>query len=649
MVLFKKTYLKKVIIQRILIFILLQQFFCFSQKETLHWPVGNFKHLDFSQGTPILNNIPQFYNFEASASISDENGNWLYYSNGHHVFDVNHNIITNGDSITQGYGDNTASIFSSTQGCVFEKIPKKNNLLLLFTLDSFESGHNLKYNIIDKSLNKVIVKKKPLIMDKVLIEKMILANHCNHIDKWLIVIEGKGDLLYKNESSGYKDVVFHSILITENGVQQKPISTTINLNENNFIQFFGQMKINNKGDQLVMGDLQGISLFQFDNATGVVTFNKHIDFQSSFTYKYGIEFSPNDKVVYADENQIDLTNNNFYNYLGKSQSSQLQIGADDKIYRFTLPDSNSVGGGFMSNGPWVLSIERINQPNNLNVNCNYEPNFFQFVDSGFYAHALPNIPQHFFNRNKAEFAYNSTCSGNSVEMFLNNTSIPFDSIIWEVNGATFMNEDTISYSFPSEGSYSVTCHVVKDSLSFTSNQCVIICGNSDVILPKKIDLCLLDSVILNTMNTCSINYLWNTGDTTSAIVIKDEGVYWIKTTNVCGVSYDTVIVTKEGCIPIIDIPNVFTPNNDQQNELFTVNMKGVKSFNFYIMNRWGDIVKDSTIVFSPQNVLNLNSVNLWDGFVKQKEATEGVYFYGIKYISENDIEFEKTGFFHLIR
>ncbi len=622
----------------------------FSQQETFNWTLSHNKKLNFSSSPPVINNIPYFRNFETSTTISNETGNWLYYTNGLHVFDSSHNIINNGNDITNSDPTNisSGSIFSSTQGCVFEKFPRNNSLILLFTLDAFESKQNLSYNIINQSSNSVIHKRKFLLSGEKLTEKMIIADHCNHTDKWLIVIEIDGNPEYFSGFKHYKKIIFHSFFITENGVQNYPISSSINLVDFS-IPYFGQMKINNKGNQITLGNNKGISLFKFDNSTGKIEFEKNIDFQSFLAYKYGIEYSPDDKIIYADENQIEVSSGQCYNYMGKNQISQLQIGADDKIYRLTFPDSIYMDGTYTTNGKFGVSLDKINNPNSINFNCNYEPNLFEFIDSGFVSLSFPNIPQHLFNRNKAEFSYLPSCQGDSTELYLTNSYLQFDLIKWEVNGVEYANEDTISVYFPAEGTYSVTCYVEKDSLTFSSTQCVTVCGPSDVILPPLINICASDSIVLNTMNTCSLSYLWNTGDTTSAIVIKDEGIYWIKTTNVCGVSYDTIIVEKEDCIPLVEIPNVFTPNYDQQNEIFTIQIRDVKSLKVYIVNRWGELIKDTTINLPFQNISSDNTIDIWDGLVNQNEAVEGVYFYKVSYFSENEIEYEKTGFFHLIR
>lgn len=610
----------------------------FSQQETFNWKIGRFNTLKFTSNPPVFLTQNLFTYEEASATISDDNGNLLYYTNGLDVYDGTQNIINNGNNISGiNQFSNYPEVFSSTQGCVFQKVPRNNSLILLFTLNDFYSiDKKLKYNIINLNQNTVVVKSRTLSDQKALSEKMIIANHCNNVDKWLITSE--------HSLNSSNKIIFHVYLITENGVQNTAVSSQIDLNDV-FCLMSGQMKVNNQGNQIVMSTDKGIALFQFDSFSGDILLQKTIN-TPEIGSGYGIEYSPNDKILYVDENQIDLATEQIFKYKPEVSFSQLQIGCDDKIYRYGFVDSIYINNSWIKGG---RSIETINNPNQLNSNCDFQPNVFQFIDSTFPTIGLPNIPQYLFKRNKAEFSYSPSCQGDSIILYLTNSSLQFDLIKWEVNGVEYANEDTISVYFPAEGTYSVTCYVEKDSLTFSSTQCVTVCGPLDVILPPLINICASDSIVLNTMNTCSLSYLWNTGDTTSSIVIKDEGIYWIKTTNVCGVNYDTIIVNKEDCIPVVEIPNVFTPNNDNSNDNFTINIKGAKSINIYILNRWGDIIKDSSIVFSSQNIANTNNLIIWDGLINQSDATEGVYFYGIKYISENNNEFEKTGFIHLIR
>ncbi|MBI9054179.1 MAG: gliding motility-associated C-terminal domain-containing protein [Bacteroidales bacterium] len=87
---------------------------------------------------------------------------------------------------------------------------------------------------------------------------------------------------------------------------------------------------------------------------------------------------------------------------------------------------------------------------------------------------------------------------------------------------------------------------------------------------------------------------------------------------------------------ILDVPNVFTPNGDGQNDLFEVFYNGTTNLEISIFTRNGTLVFDAV---SPSIV--------WDGRNSSgSELSEGVYFYIIK---SAVLSKEKKGFVYLYR
>ncbi|MDD5506762.1 MAG: gliding motility-associated C-terminal domain-containing protein [Bacteroidales bacterium] len=92
----------------------------------------------------------------------------------------------------------------------------------------------------------------------------------------------------------------------------------------------------------------------------------------------------------------------------------------------------------------------------------------------------------------------------------------------------------------------------------------------------------------------------------------------------------------------INMPNAFTPNNDNENDYFKpVNIftDQQASFVFLIYNRWGQKIYESTNISDPG----------WDGTVSGESSPEGVYIYFIRYISSVGEIFEEKGTVTLLR
>jgi gliding motility-associated-like protein len=87
-------------------------------------------------------------------------------------------------------------------------------------------------------------------------------------------------------------------------------------------------------------------------------------------------------------------------------------------------------------------------------------------------------------------------------------------------------------------------------------------------------------------------------------------------------------------------PNVFTPNGDGSNDVFTFIFNAYREYEVIILNRWGNIMSQRFLV---------DESYLWDGKAPNGEmAAEGVYYYHVKGILRDNTSREDYGFFHLV-
>ena len=156
--------------------------------------------------------------------------------------------------------------------------------------------------------------------------------------------------------------------------------------------------------------------------------------------------------------------------------------------------------------------------------------------------------------------------------------------------------------------------------------------------------------------TNGTNYFWDFGDgntTTSGTLAGINHTYTapgnyqvqlIANNNGClDTTYYSItiqpIIPPAPIVPLsVEIPNFFTPNGDNDNQLYELLLEGDSTFTAVILNRWGE------------QVTELNEQNpSWDGTFREKNCPEGVYFIIYKVIGIDQTTKEGHGFLHLIR
>lgn len=155
------------------------------------------------------------------------------------------------------------------------------------------------------------------------------------------------------------------------------------------------------------------------------------------------------------------------------------------------------------------------------------------------------------------------------------------------------------------------------------------------------------SVTFTNTSTGATSYFWTfgTGDTSTVFsptytyVPLGQYTACLIASNLAGCA-DTACVTIDVFInSVFIIPNVFTPNNDNINDVFTVQAIGLETMDAEIYNRWG------------QKEYEWHTTNGgWDGRTASGvEAPDGTYFYIIKAKGFDDKEYFEKGYFTLIR
>ena len=195
--------------------------------------------------------------------------------------------------------------------------------------------------------------------------------------------------------------------------------------------------------------------------------------------------------------------------------------------------------------------------------------------------------------------------------------------VWKFgDGNGIVDVDPILHSFDGSDTFRVTLNVKYRACPENSSSRMIrvfdipsvYLGPDTAICPGGIPLTIHDD--RNSQNP-KARWKWNTGETTPGITVVKPGDYYaIVTIDGCSAT-DTITVNKD-CY--MDIPNVFTPNNDGTNDYFFPRQfltRGVISFKMDIYNRWGQLVYTT----------NAPDGRGWDGKFNDKDQPEGVYVY----------------------
>lgn len=155
------------------------------------------------------------------------------------------------------------------------------------------------------------------------------------------------------------------------------------------------------------------------------------------------------------------------------------------------------------------------------------------------------------------------------------------------------------------------------------------------------------TVQFTNISTNANNYSWDFGNGTSAVVTGSNGpqsgtfvspgTYIVELTATNGSCFDvaSIQITVTGLPDIqIKVPNVFTPNGDNSNDEFFIDVKNGKTIKVEIFNRWGN------------KMIELNDFNTkWNG----KDANDGVYFFTYHITDHKDQVYEGQGHVTLIR
>lgn len=347
-----------------------------AQNAANNWIFGNHARINFGGSpnfTPVTSSAlfpaaPAFNTDEGCSSISDSNGDLLFYTDGTQVWNKNHVVMPNGSGL-MGHT-------SSTQSALI--VPCSCNKYFIFTTDAHyhQYMNGLRYSVVDMNapgtggLGDVMAGSKNISLLPNTAEKV--AGVSDGTGGFWVVTHTMGD----NRFFSYHIVADSDCTLNPQNAVISAVGTPYVGGWSGFGQ--GQMKFSPDGKYLAHAGLSiaavpasFVEIFNFNMNTGVVSSAGTTFSDTSVHRFYGLEFSPNSQALYATTTQssgdlyryniiatgLDIANRTITNIGGVlGGAGALQLAPDGKIYiacigktkLFVLPAPNSPTGGWLS-------------------------------------------------------------------------------------------------------------------------------------------------------------------------------------------------------------------------------------------------------------------------------------------------------------
>lgn len=483
-----------------------------SQKFANNWLFESFG-LEFKEHTVAIHHDYAECGNRNTATISDESGNLLFYTNGIHIWNKNHTIMPNGKNVLS---------VGNSQSVIIPK-PDSKSIYYVFVAGSYyDNEPSLYFLTVDISLDNGlgdITQTKKIING---VHHLTAVYHENNQDIWVIV--------HQQDSNKY-----HSFLVSKTGLTETPVISSMDV----AAWGQGQMKASPDGKKIAhahdrLNTSESFSLFDFNNSTGEITNPLSFSMPAEHRDCSAVEFSSDAKKVFVFQNgstgecaiyQFDISNDNYEDIKNSririydpwnNDVAQMQLAPNGKIY-FTK-------GGGQHSGTEYLGI--IENPNERGSNCIVKEHGLYLEGKSVFVVPTPVFIQSYFF--KTDFTITNPCCSQLTDFIITNEE-KLESVEWDFGvegGSSTLRNPQFKYN--KAGSYTVTllAHYLdktdKIQKTITVNPSPIFDLGEDVTVCYGHELGISDEFK---------SYLWNTGETTPSIIVTESGKYKITVDN----------------------------------------------------------------------------------------------------------------------
>ncbi len=444
----------------------------FAQKEAAHWFFGQNAGLDFSSGSPVADTNGALFTIEGCATISDDTGNLLFYTDGTTVWNRNHTIMPTGIGL---FGN-----ASSSQSAIIVPKPANIDIYYIFTVDHRGGVNGLNYYTVDMTLDGglgdvVGVDNVPTPTNLLISptsEKITAVKVFDEDAFWVISVRTDR---------------FHVFKVDNNGITQTPVPG--NSGFTGMEDGRGYLKVSPDGTKLISADMiTGTFLYDFNDTTGVVSNERELDILDHLGY--GVEFSALSKKLYISTGDFETSTEKLFQFTIDIPSptgtninatrveihsyfntrAALQIGLDGKIYR-AIDATNFLGV--------------ITNPEGDGIAANYIHNAISLGDK-ISRQGLPPFIQSFFI---ATIGTENICFGDTT-FFTINSNESILSIVWDFgDGSSTSTLLNPAHVYASPGDYVITIEITTADETKTITQTITIYDLPSINTPINLQQC----------------------------------------------------------------------------------------------------------------------------------------------------------------
>jgi gliding motility-associated-like protein len=222
----------------------------------------------------------------------------------------------------------------------------------------------------------------------------------------------------------------------------------------------------------------------------------------------------------------------------------------------------------------------------------------------------------------------SICGSNSGELVVegNSSSLP---LTYQLDNSVF--QSSALFNNLSSGSHNLS---IQDQNGCTNDTTIVIESIIQTVASFELSsqvVAVNETLTIANQSVNANNFVWsinsvNTNTELTNLAFDTTGLYDIQLVTYqndpsCADTFSLSVQVNNELL--CEIPNVFSPNNDGINDVFTIFVNQAVESQVCILNRNG------TVLHQLKGQLNSGTNNIWDAKVKGEKVEEGAYFYQI--------------------